>query len=276
VPKVTGSSWSLRRRFGSRENRGVAFHRRVGQLAIIAGFAAVLAAALAGPAVAHGGGPPNPDAAYYRTALAGDNVLPSGVTAAVDPAGEWLQMGYTGAADLVVLGYSGEPYLHITATGAQENALSPATYLNRAGFADLPAGNVAASVAPVWQPIAAVGRVRWHDHRIHWMGQARPPMVAADPTHAHVVLTWTVHATEAGQPFDIRGRVTWAGRPNDHLKRFAWLIIAAANLPFIVAGVVLAVVQRRRRAGPTPGVPPAAATPASTIPAETTGWNDLL
>jgi hypothetical protein len=136
----------------------VTLHHRVGRLAVVAGFAAVLTAAPAGPAVAHGGGPSIPDAAYYRAALSSDNVLPTDVTASVDPAGEWLQVGYTGGDEVIVLGYSGEPYLRITASSAQENTLSPTTYLNKAGFADLPAGSLAATVAPVWQPIAAVGR----------------------------------------------------------------------------------------------------------------------
>jgi hypothetical protein len=265
---VTGSSFSLCRTCGSRDNRGVTLHHRVGRLAVVAGLAAILTAAPAGHAVAHGGGPSIPDAAYYRTTLSGDNALPPNVTASVDPAGEWLQVAYTGPAEVIVLGYSGEPYLRITASGAAENTLSPTTYLNKAGFADLPAGSLAATVAPVWQPIAAVGRARWHDHRIHWMGQTKPPAVAADPTHAHVVSAWTVHATDAGQPFDIRGTLNWTGKPSDHLSRFAWVILAAGNLPFIVAGVMLAVVQRRRRAGRGPGAP----TADSSAPMVAAGW----
>jgi hypothetical protein len=267
---VTGSSFSLCEAYRSRDNRGVTLHHRLGRMAVVAGFAAVLTAAPAGPAVAHGGGPSIPDAAYYRTALSSDNVLPPGVAVSVDPAGEWLQVGYTGPSEVIVLGYSGEPYLRITASSAQENTLSPTTYLNKVGFADLPAGSLAATVAPVWQPIAAVGRARWHDHRIHWMGQTKPPAVAADPTLAHVVGAWTVHATAAGQPFDVRGTLNWAGKPSDHLSRSAWLILAAGNLPFVVAGVIFAVMQRRRRAGRGPGAP-IAAPPAPTV---TAIWRD--
>ncbi|HEV8566674.1 MAG TPA: hypothetical protein VGQ92_06175, partial [Actinoplanes sp.] len=266
-PMVTGSSFSLCAASGGRDNHRVTLHRRVGGFTVVAGLAAILTAGPAGPAVAHGGGPSIPDAAYYRTALSGDNMLPPGVTASVDPAGEWLEVGYTGPAEVIVLGYSGEPYLRITARSAEENTLSPTTYLNKAGFADLPAGSLAATVAPVWQPIAAVGRARWHDHRIHWMGQIKPPAVAADPTRAHVVSAWTVHAIDAGQPFDIRGTLNWAGKPSDHLSRFAWLILAVGNLPFVVAGVMLAVMQRRRRAGRGPGAP----TAGSPAPMVTSG-----
>ena len=235
-----------------------------------AGFAAVLAVAGAAPAVAHGGGPPIPDAAYYRTALAGDNALPPGVTAAVDPAGEWLQVGYTGPAEIIVLGYSREPYLRITAIDAQENALSPTTYLNKAGFAELPASTQTADVAPAWQPIAGTGRVRWHDHRIHWMGQTQPPPVAADPTHAHLVDDWTVHATAAGMPFEIRGTLSWIGKPGNQLSGFTWLILAGGNLPFVAVLVVLTLRQRRRKAARPPGAPNAVVPPTADPPTEVT------
>ena len=239
-------------------------HHRVGRLAGAVGFAAVMAVAPAAPAVAHGGGPPIPDAAYYRTALTGDNVLPPGVTASVDPAGEWLQVGYTGPAEVVVLGYTREPYLRITAGGAEENALSPTTYLNRAGFADLPVdATQAANVAPVWRPIATTGSARWHDHRIHWMGQTQPPPVASDPARPHLVSEWVVHATAAGLPFDIRGTLGWVGKPGSPLSRFAWLILAVANLPFVAAVVVLAVGHRRRRGGHMSGTPTAATPPTA-------------
>jgi hypothetical protein len=201
---VTRSSFSLCAASRGRDKNRVTLHRRVGGFTVVAGLAAILTAAPAEPAVAHGGGPSIPDAAYYRTALSGDNLLPPGVTASVDPAGEWLEVGYTGPAEVIVLGYSGEPYLRITARTAEENTLS-----------------------------------------------------AADPTRAHVVSAWTVHAIDAGQPFDIRGTLNWAGKPSDHLSRFAWLILAVGNLPFVVAGVMLAVMQRRRRAGRGPGAPTA-------------------
>jgi hypothetical protein len=249
----------------------VTLYHRVGRLTVAVGFAAALAVAPAAPAVAHGGGPRIPDAAYYRTALAGDNALPSGVTASVDPAGEWLQVAYTGPAEIIVLGYSREPYLRLNAIGAQENALSPTTYLNKAGFAELPANTQTADVAPAWQPIASTGRVRWHDHRIHWMGQTQPPPVAADPTHSHLVSDWTVHATAAGLPFEIRGTLSWIGKPGNQLSGFTWLILAGGNLPFVAVLLVLTLRQRRRKAARMPGAPkagPPAATPALMVTAD--------
>jgi hypothetical protein len=212
--------------------------------------ALALAALAPGPAAAHG---PVPDAAYYRTALGDGHGLPAGVTAAVDPAGEWVQLAYTGPAEVVVLGYTREPYLRITAHGVAENLRSPATCLNRAGFADIPSGTQDATVVPEWHEIAAVGVARWHDHRIHWMGQDRPPQVAADPTHAHLVQTWTVHATAAGAPFDIAGTLTWVGKPESRLSTTTWALLVLANVPFVAAAVVVTArgQRRRRTAGPT-------------------------
>jgi hypothetical protein len=253
---ITSSSFSLCLAQPGRHNHGVTLNQRVGGLAAAVGFAALLVIAPGAPALAHGGGPPIPDAAYYRTALAHASALPSGVSASVDPSGEWLQVGYTGPTELIVLGYSLEPYLRITATSAQENALSPTTYLNKAGFADLPAGTQTANVAPAWQPIATTGRVRWHDHRIHWMGQTQPPPVAADPTHPHQISTWTVHATAAGLSFDIRGTLSWVGKPGSrHFGGLTWLIFTAGNLPAVVVLVVLTLKQRRRKADRRPDAP---------------------
>ena len=167
---------------------------------------AVGVAAWAVPASAHGGGTPVPDAAYYRTALTGVVPAPAGVAVRVDPAGEWVELSYTGPGSVIVYGYLAEPYLRVTSTGVDENSLSPSTYLNRSLFADsVPTGAAAADVAPAWHRIGSTGRVQWHDHRLHWMGRAQPPAVAADPRRAHEVGTWVMHATADGAPFEVRG-----------------------------------------------------------------------
>jgi hypothetical protein len=60
----------------------------------------------------------------------------------------------------------------------------------------------------------STGTVRWHDHRIHWMGDSRPPPVNADPRKAHHVGTWTVRATDGQRPFDITGQLSSIGKPD--------------------------------------------------------------
>jgi hypothetical protein len=218
------------------------------------GALAVLAATVVGPvpAGAHAPGQQLPDASYYRTEIAG-GVTPAttGVTARVDPGGEWIELANAGPATVVVLGYTGEPYLRISATGAEENELSQSTYLNRALFADsVPTGQSASSVAPAWKQIGTTGTARWHDHRIHWMGRDRPPAVASDPTHPHPVGNWTVHATADGTPFEVHGALRWIGKPADAGKTSpvqAWLLTLLVGMAVVVAVLTVALVRARRR-----------------------------
>jgi hypothetical protein len=214
--------------------------------------AAVATAAVPATAYAHAGAAAIPDAAYYRTELSAVTAQAEGVTARVDPAGEWLELTNAGTATVVVLGYGGEPYLRVTATAVAENALSQTTYLNRSLFADsIPTAPADAGVPPDWRPAGTTGTARWHDHRIHWMGQARPPAVAADPRHAHPVGDWVVHALAGTAPFEIRGTLRWTGKPDSADARRPipeWLL---ASLEVAALGVVLAVgfaLARRRQA----------------------------
>jgi hypothetical protein len=157
-------------------------------------------------------------------------------------------------ATVVVLGYGGEPYLRVTATDVAENALSQSTYLNRSLFADsIPTGSADAGVPPDWRPAGTSGTARWHDHRIHWMGQARPPAVAADPRHPHTVGDWVVHAAAGTAPFEIRGILRWIGKPDSADPRRPipeWLLAAieAAGLGAVLA-VGFALARRHRAAG---------------------------
>jgi hypothetical protein len=219
-------------------------------------LAAVTALATVGfgpvPAGAHAPGQQLPDASYYRAELTG-GVTPQipGVTVRVDPAGEWIELANTGPATVVVLGYTGEPYLRIAATSAQENELSQTTYLNQALFADsVPTTPSTSSVAPAWKQIGDTGKARWHDHRIHWMGRDRPPAVAADPTRPHLVGNWTVHATADGTPFDVHGDLRWLGKPADAGKTSpvqAWLLTLLVGMLVVVGVLTVALIRARRR-----------------------------
>jgi hypothetical protein len=78
--------------------------------------------------------------------------------------------------DVVVKGYSGEPYLWFRGDGSVlENANSPTKYLNarRFGGSDVPAGLDATST-PAWRKVGVDHRWVWHDHRSHWMQKSRP------------------------------------------------------------------------------------------------------
>jgi hypothetical protein len=220
---------------------------RSGRTAVAALSAVVASLTLgSGPAFAHGG-TTIPDAAYYRTELTAVTPQPAGVSARVDPGGEWVEVTNRGPAVVVVLGYLGEPYLRLGSGGVDENQVSPSTYLNRSLFADsVPSGDQAAGVAPVWRSTGSGASVQWHDHRIHWMGQARPPVVDKDPAHPHEIGTWVVHATADGSPFDIHGTLRWIGKPGSNLPIAPWQI-AVGNTVVLGGGVVVFWCLSRRR-----------------------------
>jgi len=195
--------------------------RQRGRAAVVCTFATILLLLTGTAAVAHGGGS---DARYYRTQITGTGAAPAGITARVDPAGEWIEVAYQGAGEVVILGYFDEPYLRVTAAAVDENVLSQSTYLNQAMFAEVPTSASDPAVEPKWHKIATNGVARWHDHRIHWMTQARPPVVAADPGHPHTVGSWTVKGLANSKPFVITGTIRWLGRPQG-LPAIIWYLV---------------------------------------------------
>ena len=200
-------------------------------------------------AIAHPPAQQLPDASYYQARITDPSSVPVGVSVRVDPGGEWLELSNSTAEPVVVLGYTGEPYLRITATTAEENQLSQTTYLNRSLFADsVPTARSGTNMAPSWHRVAATGTARWHDHRIHWMGRTRPPAVAADPVHPHQVGTWVVHATAGKTPFDIHGSLNWVGQPvqSPSSPVTAWLLTVVAGLVVAVAALLAVVIRGRR------------------------------
>jgi hypothetical protein len=208
--------------------------RPQGRAVVVCALAGMLLAVAADPVAAHGGGS---DAPYYRTQLASADAQPAGVTVRVDPAGEWIEVAYSGGGTIVILGYLDEPYLRLTATTVDENTLSESTYLNQAMFADMPTATSEPTVEPKWHRIATSGVARWHDHRIHWMGQTRPPVVAADPGHPHTVGTWTVHGLAGSTPFDIKGTIEWRGRPQGP-PVIVWYLVGG-SFAFLIAFSVI-------------------------------------
>jgi len=224
--------------------------------AVVAG--AVLLAPLAGAHAA------SPDTNYYRAEITGITPVVAGVTARVDPVGEWIEVTNSGPSEVVILGYAKEPYLRVTGAGAQENELSSSAVLNRALFADLPTSTEGNTAPPVWKPVASQPTARWHDHRIHWMGQSRPPEVARDPTRPHQVGTWTVHATADGRPFEVTGTLRWLGKPADGLSWFqivTWAVLAL--MVIAVAGLTVTLVRARRRPPERPAPPNTPLAPSS-------------
>ena len=207
--------------------------------------AATCAAVLGLPAGAASAHAPAPDSVYYRAELTSVTPAEPGITVRVDQFGDWIELTNTTVGTVIVYGYTGEPYLRITRDSAAENRLSETTYLNRSLFASLPTTGPAATDPPQWAVIAATGTARWHDHRIHWMGNGRPAAVARDPAHPHVVGDWTVQAALDGHPFTIRGSLRWIGVVSSP-SPLLWVVIAAANLPLILGAFLWSAARRRR------------------------------
>jgi hypothetical protein len=213
------------------------------------------------PASAHSAAQPIPDAAYYETALTSTAPALRGVRARVDPRGEWIEVSSSAAGPVVVLGYLREPYLRITAAGTEENQLSQSALINKSLFGD-PAAPGQSSVAPAWKRISAQRAVRWHDHRIHWMGGAQPPAVVADPVHPHLVGDWTVHLLAGTTPVTVSGSLRWTGKPAASPGLTVRSVVATnVLLAVLMAAVVVALrLRRRTRTGE-----PAELAPASTV-----------
>ena len=64
------------------------------------------------------------------------------------------------AYDVVILGYSGEPYLRVGAAGAFENVRSPAVYLNATRNGGIPPSSADPSAPPEWRRIGVRGGPR--------------------------------------------------------------------------------------------------------------------
>jgi hypothetical protein len=131
-----------------------------------------------------------------------------------------------------VVGYDGEPYLRFLPDGTvEENRNSPTTYVNldRYGRADVPP-HAAADAAPDWVVVAGDGSYAWHDHRTHWMNEARPP--GREP--GDVILEGVVPLLVDGVEVDVTFRSTWLTAPSP----FAVLAGLAVGLAVVVAAAL--------------------------------------
>jgi hypothetical protein len=179
--------------------------------------------ALATPASAHtvsGVGATN-----WRTALTSVTPPTPGLVVKVVELGSRLELTNHGP-EVVVLGYNDEPYLRVGPQGVFRNALSPATYLNcsRQGCPVSPDANPQAP--PQWQQISSAQTVRWHDHRIHWMGTQAPPVVRQAPGKVHQLAPWNVVLHQGTQVITVTGTLTWLPGPS----ALPWLGLAAGLL----------------------------------------------
>jgi hypothetical protein len=207
---------------------------------------AVLAAlGAASPALAHQADP------NYDSKLTGVSPAVPGLKISILARGDELALVNDTGKTVEVPGYRKEPYLRMLPDGTvQENLRSQATFTNRDPKGTTPAPPSADASGPdsepEWRTIDRAGRVEFHDHRIHWMGEAgKPAPQVKDPDVRQKVIDWKVPIVVGGTPADIGGTLFWTpeegGVP----------VGAVVGLVVVVVLAVLVVLGVRRRRGPT-------------------------
>jgi hypothetical protein len=190
----------------------------------------------ASPASADPSGPSD-----FRSEVTGIVPAVDGVEASIEGGDTFLEVHVEAGHTLVVEGYSGEAYLQVLEDGTvQRNRLSAATYLNedRKGQVPIPpevTDAMESGADPAWETIASDGTYAWHDHRVHWMADASPPVErgqrvtgAYDP--------WRVPVEVDGTAAEIQGTLTYEPAASP----LPWAALA------LVAGAVLAWFGRHR------------------------------
>jgi hypothetical protein len=191
----------------------------------------------AAPAAAHTLGPSG--SSNYRSALVGIFPPVGGLRVRVVDDGQHVELTNSGAQQVVVLGYDGEPYLMVGPGGVWENVRSPSLYLNRVAtptYVVMPPG-VSASASPRWERVCACDTARWHDHRIHWGQASAPAAVQAAAGRFHLIETWHLLVRDGARTVTVTGTLAWVPGPSPA----PWFVVAG-----IVAGGTLLIGFVRR------------------------------
>jgi deferrochelatase/peroxidase EfeB len=169
-------------------------------------------------------------ATNFRTTVGPLTPAVPGLTLRVIENGSQLELRNDTRTDVVILGYSGEPYARVGPDGALINDNSPATYLNADRFSlTLVPASASATKPPAWDKVGSQPVFRWHDHRTHWMLTELPPRVLADPgAHVHIS-SWSLGFTYGAQELTASGSLDWAPGPSP----WPWFLLLAA----LVAGL---------------------------------------
>jgi hypothetical protein len=174
------------------------------------------------------------------------STLPDGVELRVVSGDDELELRNASGRTIVVLGYTGEPYLRFDPGGGiSANLRSPALALNATRFPperewreltrSAPAGS------PDWQRVDDGDSYAWVDHRIHLITQAKPPLVRADPGKKHLLRRWTVPLEVGGSPVAVRGTLRYEPGGFDWVGAIPYLVVLAA----IAVAAISVAVQRK-------------------------------
>lgn len=184
-------------------------------------------AAGASPAAAHGRGS---ESTNFSSRVLQTPELP-GVTWEVIGGDQYLAVTNTSDTEILVTGYSDEPYLRVGPDGVFHNLASDATYVNedRYGEVVIP-DEVGAGFEPRWEKISDGVTYAWHDHRIHWMSPQLPPMVV-DTSKETLINPWTVPFSAGGEDYQVEGELRWVPPPSP----VPWLALAVVlTLPALL------------------------------------------
>jgi hypothetical protein len=212
-----------------------------------AALAALAAALLAPPALAHEGSPD------YESLVRSVTPRIPGFAVEVLNGDDRLEVRNTGTATVTIEGYNDEPYLRLRPGGIVEaNLRSPAQYLNQDRFtgAKVPASADPKAVAQ-WKVVARTGRYEFHDHRMHWMAMGVPQQVS-DRSKRTKVFDWSVPLRAQGSSGAIAGELFWRGSGGG-APLGAYVALAVVML---LGGASVLLVRRRRAAAaaePGPG-----------------------
>lgn len=106
--------------------------------------------------------------------------LPDGVTISVVGFDTFIRVSSDGH-EVAVPGYTGEPYLKITADGeVLVNDASTTAALNGDRYGNVDLSGFTPSDTPMWRRIGTNGVAMWHDHRSHWMSPKPPAPIDAN------------------------------------------------------------------------------------------------
>ncbi len=207
----------------------------------VAAAAIVLVGLTAAPVSAHTISGPRPT--NYRSRVVAIAPAVPGISARIVDLGSRIEVTNRSSTEVTILGYEGEPYLRIGASGVFENLHSQATYVNRTRLG----GTVPADIdtkptaAPQWKKISDSHTARWHDHNIHWMSPKPPPLVAQSPGSFHHLSQRNIVLRRNGERVAIAVSLDWVPGPSG----LPWIPPLVA---LFAAGVLGAALARWSRA----------------------------